>query len=102
MQKSWLAFRAKTIHDFIEKVSAKVHSVNSNCQFGAYVGAWYSDYYISGVNWASPKYDPKADGYKWASDDYKNYGYADHCDHRSLCRRFKHLWLYGMDYAGIL
>ena len=80
MQKSWLAFRAKTIHDFIEKVSAKVHSVNSNCQFGAYVGAWYSDYYISGVNWASPKYDPKAAGYKWASDDYKNYGCADHCD----------------------
>ena len=32
------------------------------------------------MNWASPKYDPKAAGYKWASDDYKNYGYADHCD----------------------
>ena len=80
MQKSWLAFRAKIIHDFIVKASDKVHSVNADCQFGAYVGAWYSSYYYSGVNWASPKYDPKADGYRWASDDYKDYGYADHCD----------------------
>lgn len=80
IQKAWLAFRAKTIHDFIEKAAAKVHSVNPDCQFGAYVGAWYSSYYTSGVNWASPKYDPAAAGYKWASSDYKNYGYADHCD----------------------
>ncbi len=80
LQKSWLAFRAKTIHDFIVKVSDKVHSVNADCQFGAYVGAWYSSYYLSGVNWASPKYDPKAAGYRWASADYKDYGYADHCD----------------------
>ncbi len=80
IQKSWLAFRAKTIHDFIVKASAKVHSVNPDCTFGAYVGAWYSSYYYSGVNWASPKYDPKADGYRWASSDYKDYGYADHCD----------------------
>ena len=80
MQQSWLAFRAKVIHDFMEKVSAKVHSVNSDCQFGAYVGAWYSSYYYSGVNWASPKYDPKAAGYRWANSDYKNYGYADHCN----------------------
>lgn len=80
MQQSWLAFRAKVIHDFVEKVSDKVHSVNADCQFGAYVGAWYSSYYESGVNWASPKYDPKAAGYSWANSDYKNYGYADHCD----------------------
>jgi hypothetical protein len=31
------------------------------------------------VNWASPKYNTAAK-YNWASDDYKNYGYADHCD----------------------
>lgn len=80
LQKQWLAFRAKTIHDFIEKASAKVHSVNPNIRFGAYVGGWYSTYYTSGVNWASPKYDPSAAGYAWASKDYKDYGYADHCD----------------------
>jgi hypothetical protein len=80
LQKQWLAFRAKTIHDFIEKASAKVHSVNPDIRFGAYVGGWYSTYYTSGVNWASPKYDPSAAGYAWASKDYKDYGYADHCD----------------------
>ena len=80
LQKQWLAFRAKTIHDFMEKASAKVHSVNPNIRFGAYVGGWYSTYYTSGVNWASPKYDPSAAGYAWASKDYKDYGYADHCD----------------------
>lgn len=78
--KQWLAFRAKTIHDFVEKAAAKVKSVNSDCRFGAYVGAWYSSYYTSGVNWASPKYNVAVDYSNWANSDYKNYGYADHCD----------------------
>lgn len=79
MQKKWLAFRAKTIHDFMEKASAKVHAVKPSIRFGAYVGAWYSSYYESGVNWASPKYNTAAK-YSWASENYKDYGYADHCD----------------------
>lgn len=79
MQKKWLEFRAKVIHDFVEKASDKVHSVNPEIRFGAYVGAWYSSYYNSGVNWASPKYETSA-YYKWASADYNEYGYADHCD----------------------
>ena len=79
MQKKWMEFRAKVIHDFIEAASNRVHSVNPNIRFGAYVGAWYSSYYYSGVNWASPKYNTSA-SYKWATADYKNYGYADHCD----------------------
>ena len=77
--KLWLEFRAKVIHDFIEKAAQKVHSVNPDVRFGAYVGAWYSSYYTSGVNWASPQYDPSAE-YSWASANYKDYGYADHCD----------------------
>ncbi len=79
MQKTWMEFRAKMIHDFVEKASDKVHSVNPDIRFGAYVGAWYSSYYSSGVNWASPKYETSS-YYKWASDDYNEYGYADHCD----------------------
>ena len=79
IQKKWMAFRAKMIHDFIEKASERVHSVNSDIRFGAYVGAWYSSYYESGVNWASPKYNTSA-YYNWATSDYKDYGYADHCD----------------------
>ena len=79
MQKQWMEFRAKIIHDFIEKAAAKVHSVNPKIRFGAYVGAWYSSYYNSGVNWASPKYETSAH-YSWATEDYNEYGYADHCD----------------------
>lgn len=76
--KRWLAFRAKTIHDFMVKARNKVKSVNEDIRFGAYVGAWYSSYYCSGVNWASPKYDPSINNPGWASTDYKDYGYADH------------------------
>lgn len=80
IQKKWLEFRAKMIHDFVEKASQRVHAVNPNIRFGAYVGAWYSTYYESGVNWASPKYETSRYYSKWASADYNEYGYADHCD----------------------
>ena len=79
LHAQWLAFRAKNIHDFIEKASAKVHSVNPDIRFGAYVGGWYSTYFNSGVNWASPNYNAK-NSYSWATEDYSRFGYADHCD----------------------
>lgn len=79
IQREWMEFRAKNIHDFIEKASNKVHSVNPDIRFGAYVGAWYSSYYYSGVNWASPNYNCTG-VYNWATSDYNQYGYADHCD----------------------
>ncbi len=79
MQKKWMAFRAKMIHDFVEKASDRVHQVNPDIRFGAYVGGWYSSYYSSGVNWASPKYETSS-FYSWATTDYNEYGYADHCD----------------------
>ena len=79
MQKSWMEFRAKAIHDFMEKASETVHAVNPDIRFGAYVGAWYTSYYYSGVNWASPKYNA-ANAYNWASAAYNKTGYADHCD----------------------
>ena len=81
LQKQWLEFRAKVIQDFVVKAADKVHSIKPEMKFGCYVGGWYSSYYYSGVNWASPKYDPKADGYYWAGSNYKDFGYADHCDY---------------------
>ena len=80
--KRWNAFRAKTIHDFIIKAHDEVKAVSPDTRFGTYVGAWYSTYYTSGVNWASPKYNPAADGSysRWADSDYKDYGCADHLD----------------------
>jgi len=79
MQVKWMEFRAKNIHDFMEKPSARVHSVNPDIRFGAYVGAWYSSYFYSGVNWASPNYNSRL-SYGWATQKYTEYGYADHCD----------------------
>lgn len=83
-QKSWMSFRAKTIHDFIERAASTVHSVNPDVRFGVYVGAWYSSYYSSGVNWASPKYQTHKFYSRWADSDYQNYGFADHCDFMML------------------
>jgi uncharacterized lipoprotein YddW (UPF0748 family) len=78
--KKWLEFRVKVIHDFVVKARAAVKSVNDTIKFGTYVGAWYSTYYESGVNWASPKYNTAADYPTWATADYSTYGYADHLD----------------------
>lgn len=75
----WLEFRVKVIHDFMETARNRVKSVNSEVNFGVYVGAWYSSYYGVGVNWASPDYDPSS-RYPWASENYKDYGYADDMD----------------------
>lgn len=83
-QKSWLAFRCKIIHDFVEKAAAVVHAVNADVKFGVYVGAWYSTYYTSGVNWASPRYLTHKLYSQWANSDYHNYGFADHCDYMFL------------------
>ncbi|MGM9787749.1 MAG: alpha amylase family protein [Candidatus Cryptobacteroides sp.] len=79
--KLWNEWRAKIIHDFVEKASDLVHRTNRNIKFGVYVGGWYSEYYDVGVNWASPRYDASKDYPEWATENYKNYGYADHCDH---------------------
>lgn len=78
--KKWLEWRAKVIHDFIEKAHDIAHEQNPNIKFGVYVGGWYSQYYDVGVNWASPNYNTSAYFSDWASSEYKNFGFADHCD----------------------
>ncbi len=77
----WNEWRAKIIHDFLAKAADTAHSVNPELKFGVYVGGWYSQYYDVGVNWASPEYDAHKDFPQWASEKYKDFGYADHCDH---------------------
>jgi uncharacterized lipoprotein YddW (UPF0748 family) len=78
--KQWLEFRAKTIHDFMEKARNRIKAKNADMSFGVYVGGWYSTYYGVGVNWASPGYDTAANYPAWAGSRYKDYGYADHMD----------------------
>lgn len=77
--QDWLAFRAKVIHDFMEKAREIVKGINPETDFGVYVGAWYSSYYGTGANWASPDYKASQD-YRWANDRFNATGYADHMD----------------------
>lgn len=79
--KKWFEFRVKTIHDLMTKAKEAVRSVNPTIKFGVYVGGWYSTYYDVGVNWGSPDYNTGAEFPRWATADYKNYGYADLMDH---------------------
>lgn len=82
LERNWLTFRCKIIHDFVAKAEEKVHSVAPDLRFGVYVGAWFSEYYRSGVNWTSPDYDVKKNesSYKWAPDSYSKTGFADLLD----------------------
>ena len=82
LERNWLTFRCKVIHDFMEKAVAKVHGVNQDVRFGVYVGAWFSEYYRSGVNWTCNQYDLKANEstYKWVPSNYQKTGFADLLD----------------------
>ena len=82
LETAWLTFRCQVIHDFVAKAADKVHAVHPGLQFGVYVGAWFSEYYRSGVNWASPRYPLAAEEptYAWATPDYQATGFADLVD----------------------
>ena len=82
LQKNWLTFRCKVIHDFVAQAADRVHSVNEKIRFGVYVGAWFSDYYTSGVNWSSSSYNLKTNesSYKWVPNNYQKTGFADLLD----------------------
>lgn len=82
LQRNWLTFRCKVIHDFVAKAADKVHGVTPDLRFGVYVGAWFSEYYRSGVNWTSVNYDIKKNEstYKWTTAAYQKTGFADLLD----------------------
>lgn len=77
--KKWLEWRASIIYNFFEKARSEVKKINPKISFGDYAGAWYPVYFDVGVNWASKNYDPSHD-YDWASESYKNFGYAELLD----------------------
>ena len=82
LETAWLTFRCKVIHDFVSKAAERVHSVRNNLKLGVYVGAWFSEYYRSGVNWASPEYPlaQEEPTYRWATREYQATGFADLVD----------------------
>ena len=78
----WLTYRCKVIHDFVAQAADEVHATAPKLKFGVYVGAWFSEYYRSGVNWSSSSYDLKKNEstYKWAPDRYQKTGFAERLD----------------------
>lgn len=82
LQRNWLTFRCQVLHDFVATAAERVHAVAPDVRFGVYVGAWFSEYYTSGVNWSSSTYDLRKNEstYKWAPDRYQKTGFADLLD----------------------
>ncbi len=82
LEVAWLTFRCQVIHDFVARAAERVHEVRADLPIGAYVGAWFSEYYRSGVNWTSPSYDlvKEEPTYSWATPAYQATGFADHLD----------------------
>ena len=82
LETQWLTFRCKVIHDFVSDCADAVHSVREDLPLGIYVGAWFSEYYRSGVNWTSPKYDlaKEEPTFSWATPEYQATGFANLVD----------------------
>ena len=78
----WLTYRCKVIHDFVKEAVQTVHAKAPKIKLGVYVGAWFSEYYRSGVNWTSPKYDlaKEEKTFWWATPEYQATGFADLVD----------------------
>ncbi len=79
LYKQWLEWRAKIIHDFIYTARKELKAINPDIIFGDYTGSWYPLYFDVGVNFASKEYDPSTE-FEWATENYKNYGYAEALD----------------------
>ena len=82
LETQWLTFRCKVIHDFVSDCADAVHSVQKDLPLGIYVGAWFSEYYRSGVNWTSPKYNlaKEEPTFSWATPEYQATGFANLVD----------------------
>jgi len=50
---AWLAWRAKTLQDWLSKARKVVQEARPGAQLGVYAGSWYGEYYNFGSNYAS-------------------------------------------------
>jgi uncharacterized lipoprotein YddW (UPF0748 family) len=77
LYREWLDFRARVIRGLVAEVARAVRSIRPSCKLGAYVGAWYPEYFGVGVNWGSENTDLR---YSWFTRDYPETGYAEFMD----------------------
>lgn len=99
LEVQWLTFRCQVIHDFVARCAETVHAKRADLPLGIYVGAWFSEYYRSGVNWTSPSYPiaQEESTYRWATPAYQATGLAPLVDFMLLGTYCASDNLYGSD-----
>lgn len=73
----WLAFRARTMANFVKKVRQTVKKNRPNALFGIYAGSWYGDYPQYGSNYASSSLSA---GFPFLTHVYQQTGFASSLD----------------------
>lgn len=74
---AWLAWRAQTVKDWIEKAREIVDHTRPGAQLGVYAGSWYGDYPQFGNNYASPQLQA---GFAFLTNAYRKTGFANSLD----------------------
>lgn len=75
----WYEYRSMVIHDFVKKVKEEIKAIKPDIRLEYWNASWHHVLYRQGQNWASKSYDPHGE-YAWASENYKNTGFAEHLD----------------------
>lgn len=74
---AWTKFRARVIRSLVAEIAHTVRRLKPGIALGTYVGSWYPDYYVVGVNWGSEQTNLR---YTWYPPDYQSTGYAEFFD----------------------
>ncbi len=79
--KQWWEYRSTTITKLITEIRTTVKSIKPNMELNYWAASWIHSIYGNGQNWGSKKhYDPSQLFPEWASETYKNTGFADQLD----------------------
>ncbi len=79
--KEWWEFRAMTVRDIVHELRQTVKARKPNVNLTYWAASWINATYVNGQNWASKGSFDAAKSYpEWATDNYKNAGFADELD----------------------
>jgi uncharacterized lipoprotein YddW (UPF0748 family) len=79
--KQWWEFRSATITNLIMDIRKTIKAIKPDIQLSYWAASWIHSIYGNGQNWASKYYyDPSQIFPEWASETYKNTGFADQLD----------------------
>jgi uncharacterized lipoprotein YddW (UPF0748 family) len=94
--KEWWEFRAMTVRDIVRELKQVIKSRKPDMKLTYWAASWINGTYVNGQNWASKGYFDAAKSYpEWATENYKNAGFADELDAFMVGAYLNDL--YGMD-----